>query len=40
VLRDRLTRRFAIDHVVASPLSRLGPQLATQVWFVARKKPV
>jgi len=40
VLRDRLTRRFAIDGVVASPVPRLGPHLATQVWFVARKKTV
>ena len=40
VLRDRLTRRFTIDEVVASPLPRLGPSLATQIWFVARKKPV
>lgn len=36
-LRDRLARRFIIDRVVASPLSWLGPHLATQVWFVARK---
>lgn len=40
VLRDRLTRRFTIDEVVASPLPLVGPRLATQVWFVARKKPV
>jgi len=39
-LRDRLTRRFVVDDVVASPLPRLGPHLATQVWFVARKKTV
>ena len=39
-LRDRLARRFAIDDVVASPVPRLGPHLATQVWFVARKKTV
>jgi SAM-dependent methyltransferase len=36
-LRDRLARRFVIDRVVASPLPWLGPRLATQVWFVARK---
>jgi SAM-dependent methyltransferase len=36
-LRDRLTRRFVIDRVVASPFPWLGPHLATQVWFVARK---
>jgi SAM-dependent methyltransferase len=40
VLRDRLARRFTIEEVVASPLPWLGPQLATQIWFVARKKPV
>jgi len=37
-LRDRLTRRFTIDRVVASPIAWIGPRLATQVWFVARKK--
>ena len=36
-LRDRLALRFAIGRVVASPISWLGPHLATQVWFVARK---
>ena len=36
-LRDRLARRFVIDRVVPSPLPWLGPHLATQVWFVARK---
>ena len=40
VLRDRLTRRFIIDEIAASPMAWLGPQFATQVWFVARKKPV
>jgi len=40
VLRDRLARRFTIDEAVASPLPRLGAQFATQMWFVARKKPV
>lgn len=40
VLRNHLVRRFSIDEVVASPLPWLGPRLATQVWFVARKKPV
>ena len=34
-LRDRLAQRFVIDRVVASPMSWLGPHLATQVWFVA-----
>ena len=36
-LRDKLSRRFLIQRVVASPLPWLGPRLATQVWFVARK---
>ena len=36
-LRDKLSRRFLIRRVVASPLPWLGPHLATQVWFVARK---
>ena len=40
VLRDRLSRRFVIDDVVASPFSWAGPHLATQVWFVAHKFPV
>ena len=39
-LRVRLERRFAIDDVIASPVPWLGPHLATQVWFVARKKSV
>jgi hypothetical protein len=36
-LRDRLAGRFVIERTVASPLAWLGPQLATQVWIVARK---
>jgi SAM-dependent methyltransferase len=39
-LCDRLARRFVIDDTVASPLPLLGARLATQVWFVAHKKPV
>jgi SAM-dependent methyltransferase len=39
-LRRRLESRFVIDRVVASPLPSIGPRLATQVWMVARKKPV
>jgi SAM-dependent methyltransferase len=39
-LRRRLESRFVIDRVVASPLPWIGPWLATQVWLVARKKPV
>jgi SAM-dependent methyltransferase len=37
-LRDRLARRFIIQHVTASPFSWLGPHLAAQVWFVGRKR--
>lgn len=37
-LRDRLAERFDIEEVHASPLRWLGPHLATQVWFVARRK--
>jgi hypothetical protein len=37
-LADRLTTRFTIDRVGASPIAWLGPAFATQVWFVARKK--
>jgi len=40
VMRDRIERRFTIDRVVASPVAWLGPALATQVWFVARRKPL
>jgi ubiquinone/menaquinone biosynthesis C-methylase UbiE len=36
-LRNQLSKRFVIDRVVASPLPWLGPRLATQVWFLARK---
>ena len=39
-LGDRLSRRFAIQRVIASPFPWLGYQFATQVWFVARKKTV
>ena len=40
LLQDRLSERFTIERVVASPMSWLGPQLATQVWFVGRPKPI
>jgi len=39
-LADRLSRRFDIQRVVASPFPPLGYQFATQVWFVAQKKTV
>jgi SAM-dependent methyltransferase len=37
-LGRRLRERFTIERVVASPLPWLGPHLATQVWFVGRKR--
>jgi hypothetical protein len=37
-LRERLRTRFDIQQTIASPVSWLGPHLATQVWFVAQKK--
>jgi len=40
VLRRHLEMRFRIERVVASPLPWIGPRLATQVWFEARKKSV
>ena len=40
VLARRIESRFAIDAVVSSPFATLGPALATQVWFVARRKTV
>jgi SAM-dependent methyltransferase len=36
VLRDRLSRQFTVERVLASPFPWLGPRLATQVWFVCR----
>jgi len=39
-LHDRLAQRFLVDEIVASPVPWLGPQLATQVWFIARPKPI
>jgi SAM-dependent methyltransferase len=37
-LRERLRRHFDIHQTLASPLPLLGPHLATQVWFVGRKR--
>jgi SAM-dependent methyltransferase len=39
-LRERLSRRFVLEHTYASPVAWVGPQLATQVWFEMRKKTV
>ena len=36
-LGERFRRRFVLERTLASPLSWLGPYLATQVWFVLRK---
>jgi SAM-dependent methyltransferase len=38
VLRDRLARQFHLERVLASPFSSLGPRLATQAWFVLRRR--
>jgi SAM-dependent methyltransferase len=38
-LAERLRGRFVVDETIASPMPWLGPRLATQVWFVARKRP-
>jgi hypothetical protein len=38
VLRARLRRQFDVEQVVASPFRRLGPHLATQAWFVMRRR--
>ena len=40
VLRAHLAAFFEIDEVVAAPIPWLGPHLATQVWFVGRKRRV
>ncbi|HKS39846.1 MAG TPA: methyltransferase domain-containing protein [Blastocatellia bacterium] len=37
-LRKLLAERYEIERTVSSPLSWLPPHLASQVWFVARKK--
>jgi SAM-dependent methyltransferase len=38
VLKARLSLQFEIVQVVSSPFSWLGPHLATQVWFVCRRR--
>ncbi len=38
VLDARLRRQFDVERVIASPFRALGPHLATQAWFVARRK--
>jgi SAM-dependent methyltransferase len=39
VLRARLSERFILERVLASPFAWLGPHVATQAWFVARLRP-
>ncbi len=36
VLHERVSRQFNVVRIVASPFSWLGPDLATQVWVIAR----
>lgn len=38
VLREKLKERFEVLEVVASPVSWLTPHLASQAWFIARKR--
>jgi len=38
VLRSTLGTRFDLVRTLTSPVSWLGPQLSTQMWFVARRK--
>ena len=38
-LRALLRHSFDVERVVASPLRALGPNFASQVWFVATKRP-
>lgn len=40
VLRGRLAARFDLVRTLTSPVSWLGPQLSTQIWFVARRRGV
>lgn len=38
-LRKLIAAHFEIERTISSPLTWLPPQLASQVWFLARKKP-
>ena len=38
VLKQRLVRQFDLERVMASPFSSLAPRLATQAWFVLRRR--
>ncbi|HEX5734939.1 MAG TPA: class I SAM-dependent methyltransferase [Blastocatellia bacterium] len=38
VLREILSERFHVEATLSSPITWLPPQMASQVWFIARKK--
>lgn len=38
VLHERLRRQFDVTRIAASPFTWLGPGLATQVWFICRRR--
>lgn len=38
VLRAALAARFDLVRTLTSPVSWFGPQLSTQIWFIARRK--
>lgn len=38
LLREKIAGKFVLERTVGSPLNWLPPQLASQVWFVARKR--
>jgi SAM-dependent methyltransferase len=38
VLRASLSARVDVVRTLTSPISWLGPQLSTQIWFIARKR--
>lgn len=38
LLHERLKRQFDVTRVVASPFAWLGPDIATQVWFICRAR--
>ena len=40
VVRRKLTAYFTLEKTIAAPLPRLGPHLATQVWFAGRKRSI
>jgi SAM-dependent methyltransferase len=37
-VRESLLRRFVLERTLGSPVTWLSPHLASQVWFLARKK--